>query len=147
MSDTNADHDADGEQSVAGSLAAAFPIVATVLAMSDAERRAMLASLLAKLEALGDRTRAVLAGVLTGEGSSRRSLATDARAQGTNLVSLFIGILIAAVIGISVAIPVINDTIANANLSGTTATVVGLLDLFIGLMLLVGLASPLMRRV
>jgi hypothetical protein len=115
MSDTNADHDADGETSaVRDTLAELFPFAASVLAADGAERR---------------------------------SLATDARAQGTNLVSLFIGILIAAVIGISVAIPVINDTIANANLSGTTATVVGLLDLFIGLMLLVGLASPLMRRV
>jgi hypothetical protein len=77
-----------------------------------------------------------------------RSLGPSTRGQGgTNLVSLFIGILIAAVIGISVVIPVINDTIANANLSGTTATVVGLIPLFVALMLLVGLASPLMRRV
>lgn len=65
----------------------------------------------------------------------------------SNLSGLFIGILVATIVGVAVAIPVINDVLADANLTGTTATVVGLIPLFIGLMLLVAIAAPLMRRV
>lgn len=75
-----------------------------------------------------------------------RTVARDERAQ-SNLAGLFVGILIAAVIGVAVVIPVINDVTASANLTGTTDTVVGLLPLFVGLMLLVAIAAPLMRRV
>lgn len=66
---------------------------------------------------------------------------------GTNLVSLIIGIMIAAVVGIEVVIPVINDALASSNVSGTAATVLGLLTTFIALLLLVAVASPLMRRI
>ena len=68
------------------------------------------------------------------------------RAQG-NIGGLFIGILIAVIIGVAVAIPVMNDVIEESNISGTELTVVELLPLFIGLLLLVALAGPLMRRV
>jgi hypothetical protein len=78
--------------------------------------------------------------------SGLRGFASDRSGQ-TNLVGLIIGITVAAIVGVAVAIPVMNDVIATANLSGTTATVVGLLPLFVGLMLLVAIASPLMRRV
>lgn len=67
------------------------------------------------------------------------------RGQG-NLSSLFIGIMVAAIMGVAVVIPVVNDIIAQANLSGTVATIVTLIPLFIGLLLLVSLASPLMKR-
>lgn len=73
-------------------------------------------------------------------------LQTADRAQ-SNIGGLFIGILVAAIIGIAVAIPVINDVIDDANLTGTEATVVALIPLFIGLLLLIALAGPLMRRV
>jgi hypothetical protein len=80
-------------------------------------------------------------------GSWRASLSRTVRAQGSNLVSLFMGILVAAIIGIAVVIPVVNDVIASSNISGTTATIVGLIPTFVGLMLLMGLSSPLMGRV
>jgi len=72
-------------------------------------------------------------------------LAGARRGQG-NLTSLFIGIMVAAIMGVAVVIPVVQDIISDANLSGTVATIVELIPLFIGLLLLVSLASPLMRR-
>jgi hypothetical protein len=75
-----------------------------------------------------------------------RSLAADDRAQ-SNLVGLVMGILFAGIVIVSVFIPVMNEAIANANLTGNTATVIGLVPLFAGLLLLVSIASPLMRRV
>lgn len=67
------------------------------------------------------------------------------RAQ-TNLVGLFIGLMIAAIVAVQVFIPVVNDAIAQSNVSGTTATILELLPMFGALLLLVALASPLMRR-
>ncbi|WP_435125399.1 hypothetical protein [Halobaculum sp. D14] len=64
----------------------------------------------------------------------------------TNLSGLILGIVIAGIMGVAVAIPVLNDVIASANLTGTTKTVVGLIPLFIGLLVLVAVASPLMNR-
>ena len=77
-------------------------------------------------------------------GAALRNLPDD-RAQ-SNLTGLMLGLLVSGIIAISVFIPVINDAIANANLTGTTATVVGLLPLFAGLLLLVAMASPMMGR-
>lgn len=71
--------------------------------------------------------------------------AMDNRAQ-TNLPQLFIGVLIAAIIGIKVFIPVVNDAVNSSNASGTTKTILGLLSLFAALLLLLALASPLMRQ-
>jgi hypothetical protein len=68
------------------------------------------------------------------------------RAQG-NIGSLFIGVMVAAILGIGVAIPVILDVINESNVDGTTATVLNLVPLFVALLLLVALAGPLMRRV
>lgn len=68
------------------------------------------------------------------------------RAETGNLAGLIIGITIAAVVGVAVAIPVINDVVADSNATGTTLTVLDLLDLFVGLLILVAIASPLMRR-
>lgn len=67
------------------------------------------------------------------------------RAQ-TNLVGLFIGLMIAAIVAVQVFIPVVQDAIATANVSGTTATILDLLPMFAALLLLIALASPLMRR-
>lgn len=44
-----------------------------------------------------------------------------------------VGVLIYTIISVAVAIPVTNEVINNANLTGTTATVVNLIPLFIGL--------------
>lgn len=68
------------------------------------------------------------------------------RAQMTgNLVSLVIGVMIAGIVVMNVFIPVVTD--AANNLSGTEATIAGLLPLFGVLLVLISLASPLMRRV
>ncbi len=69
----------------------------------------------------------------------------DDRGQ-TNLVGLFIGLMIAAIVAIQVFIPVVNDAISSSNVSGTAATILELLPMFGALLLLVALASPLMRR-
>lgn len=70
----------------------------------------------------------------------------DNRAQ-SNLVGLFIGLMIAAIVAVQVFIPVIQDSIANSNVSGTEKTILELLPLFAALLLLIALAAPLMRRV
>jgi len=72
----------------------------------------------------------------------------DNRAQmGGNMVSLFIGLLIAAIVVLQVFIPVVQDAIASSGIAGTEQTIVGLLPLFAVLLLLIALAGPLMRRV
>ena len=75
-----------------------------------------------------------------------RLAAMDSRAQGTNMIGLFIGLLIAAIVAIQVFIPVVQEAINSANVTGNTATVLGLLPLFAAILLLMGLASPLMQR-
>lgn len=77
----------------------------------------------------------------------RMALAMDDRAQGTNLVGLFIGILIAAIVAVDVFIPVIMSSKSDSNASATTLTILDLLPLFAALLLLIALASPLMRRI
>lgn len=76
-----------------------------------------------------------------------QKLRRDDRGQGTNLVGLFIGLMIAAIVALQVMIPVVNDAIATSNITGTEATVAGLIPLFAILLLLISLASPLMRRI
>lgn len=65
----------------------------------------------------------------------------------TNLVGLVIGVMIAAIVVVNVAIPVINDALNNSNASGSTAIILGLIPLFLGLLLMVSVASPLMNRI
>lgn len=74
----------------------------------------------------------------------KRKLAMNNRAQSGGMAQLFIGLLIAGIIAFEVFIPVIQD--AAANLTGTTATIADLLPLFAAILVLIGLASPLMRR-
>lgn len=79
---------------------------------------------------------------------SMPSIGIGSRGQmGSNLVGLFIGVLIAGIVAIQVFIPVINDAISSSSVSGTAATVLGLLPLFAALLVLIALAAPLMRRV
>lgn len=77
--------------------------------------------------------------------ATQTSLESNNRAQ-TNLVGLFIGLMIAAIVAVQVFIPVVQDAIASANVTGTTATILDLLPMFAALLLLIALASPLMRR-
>jgi hypothetical protein len=54
-----------------------------------------------------------------------------------NAISALIGIMLAVVIGVAVTIPVVVQSIADANLTGTTATIVNLIPLLIGVLLIV----------
>lgn len=81
---------------------------------------------------------------MTDKNSDSKSLRSDNRAQSGGMASLFIGLLVAGIVGFEVFIPVIQD--ASANLTGTTKTIADLLPLFAALLVLIGLASPLMRR-
>lgn len=54
---------------------------------------------------------------------------TKTRMKG-QITKQFIGIMVVIIIGVAVVIPVINDVIVTANLTGTTATLVELLPLF-----------------
>lgn len=78
-------------------------------------------------------------------GALERTHTAAQRGQTGNLVSLVIGVMIAGIVVMQVFIPVIND--ANSNLSGTEQTIADLLPLFGVLLVLIALASPLMRRV
>lgn len=64
----------------------------------------------------------------------------------TGLVAAFISILVATIVGVGVAIPVIQDTITNASLTGTTFTIVNLLPLMVGLTLFVAIAGLISLR-
>lgn len=70
----------------------------------------------------------------------------DNRAQGGNLSGLMVGIAVAAIIGIGVAIPIVNDVIASANVSGITKTVLNFVPIMLGLLIFVAAASPIMNR-
>lgn len=92
--------------------------------------------------------KALLGGTPSDMSSTPDERSTD-RAQ-TNLVGLFIGLMIAAIVAVQVFIPVVVDAINNlnsSNVSTTTFTVLELLPLFAALLLLIALASPLMRRI
>lgn len=67
--------------------------------------------------------------------------------MGGNMVSLFIGLMIAAIVVLQVFVPVVTDATSTANLTSTQQTIVDLLPLFAVLLLLIALAGPLMRRV
>jgi len=64
----------------------------------------------------------------------------------SGLVAALIGILIAIIVGVAAAIPVTQDIISSANLTGTTATIVELIPLMIGLVLFVAVASLVSGR-
>ncbi len=76
-----------------------------------------------------------------------KRFSNDNSAQ-SNLVQLFLGIAIAFIVGVGVAVPILNDVIAETNFTNSmTETVVGYVPLFLGLLLLVAVAAPIMRRV
>lgn len=69
----------------------------------------------------------------------------DHRGQ-SNLTGLIVGIAVASIVGIGVGIPLINQVVNSANLTGITATVVGFIPVMLGLLIFVATASPIMRR-
>lgn len=71
----------------------------------------------------------------------------DERAQSRgNLVSLVIGIAVAVIVGVGVAIPITNDVINSANLTGLTATIVGFIPVMLGVLIFVATVGPIMSR-
>jgi len=61
---------------------------------------------------------------------------TKTKTFKAQITKQFIGIMVVIIIGVAVVIPVINDVIDTANLTGTTATLVELLPLFIAIALI-----------
>jgi VIT1/CCC1 family predicted Fe2+/Mn2+ transporter len=81
----------------------------------------------------------------TRQANVRMQHAAYARGQ-TNLVGLILGVTVAAIVGVGVAVPIINDVVSSANLTGTDALIAGFISTFLILLLLVAVASPLMNR-
>lgn len=94
-----------------------------------------------------------LAAILPGPGGellrlrTRQQAATYNRGQtGTGgLIRLAIGIAVATIVGVGVAIPIVNDVTASANLTGLTALVVGFIPVMIAVLIFVGTVSPIMN--
>jgi len=75
-----------------------------------------------------------------------RSLRRANRAQAGNLVSVVVGVAVAVIVGVGVAIPIVNDVIAQSNMSGITATIVGFIPVMLGVLIFVATVGPIMRR-
>ena len=67
----------------------------------------------------------------------KERLAKDTKGE-TNIVDWIIGIIIAAILGVGVALPVVIDTVNNVmpNVSGITATVIGVIPVAVAITLL-----------
>ena len=59
----------------------------------------------------------------------------------TGLVAAFIGLMIAVIVGVGVAIPVIKDTVNSSGITGTTKTILDYLPLMLAVVLFVGVAA------
>lgn len=58
----------------------------------------------------------------------------------SGLSGAFINLMIAVIIGVGIAIPVVIDTIANASITGMTATILNYVPLLMAVVLLVAVA-------
>jgi hypothetical protein len=54
-------------------------------------------------------------------------------------------VAIAAIVGIGVGIPIVNDVIAQADTSGILGTVLGFIPVMIALLVFIAAASPVMQ--
>jgi hypothetical protein len=63
------------------------------------------------------------------------------RGQMGGTAGLVIGVMIAIIVIVAVALPVTEDVVADSNSTGTTATILDLLPLFLGLAALVTVAA------
>jgi len=54
--------------------------------------------------------------------------------RGAGVVDYLIGLMVVIIVAVAVVIPVINDTIKNANLSGTSGTILS----YVPLMIIIG---------
>lgn len=78
--------------------------------------------------------------------ATHRAHTMDQRAQAGNLISLVIGIAVAVIVAVGVAIPIVNDVIAQSNLTGLTALVVGFIPVMLAVLIFVATVGPIMRR-
>jgi len=60
-----------------------------------------------------------------------------------SLTDLFIGVTIAVIIGVGIAIPIILQVISDGNITGLTATILTYLPVFIAVVILVVLARAI----
>ena len=63
-------------------------------------------------------------------------------AQG-GMVSFFIGMLIAVIVAVGVTLPVVQDVIDNASITGTAGTILSYVPVLLVLVLLVAIASAI----
>ena len=62
------------------------------------------------------------------------------------LVSAFIAVLVAVIIGVGIVIPVINSTISNASITGMTGTILTYLPILLAVVLLISIAGLISMR-
>jgi len=72
--------------------------------------------------------------------------ANRAQMAGGNLVSTVLGIAVAVIVAVGVSIPIVNDVIADSNLTGITATVVGFIPVMLGVLIFVATVGPIMSQ-
>ena len=70
--------------------------------------------------------------------------ADRAQMAGGGLVSTVLGIAVATIVGVGVSIPIVNDIIADSNLTGLTATIVGFIPVMLGVLIFVATVGPIM---
>lgn len=78
------------------------------------------------------------------EWATRRMLKMFARGRKHGQAGNIMNLIVAVVLIVAAAIPVTLDVIANASLTGTTATIVNLIPLFLGIGALVVVARSVM---
>lgn len=89
----------------------------------------------------------LLASLMPGGSPAAVEARGQAYARGqTNLVGLIIGVTISAIVGIGVGVPIMNQVIADANLTGTTSLIAGFIPVMLTLMVFVATAAPIMQR-
>ena len=59
----------------------------------------------------------------------------------TGTAGVVIGVMIAIIVIVAVALPVVQDVVSDANVTGTTGTILNLLPLFLGLAALITVAA------
>ncbi len=74
---------------------------------------------------------------------------SDSSGGGAGIVAAFIGVLVVTIVGVGVALPVIQDTLGGTNVTGVDGpitTIVNLLPLMIGLVIFIAVASLITLR-
>jgi uncharacterized membrane protein YiaA len=62
---------------------------------------------------------------------------------GRNIVGYFVAILVAGIVGVAVTVPIMQDVISQANLTGTTATIASFIPTLLLVVFVVYVISPI----